>query len=80
MRQLHMEQTAFPAVEGKCISTNLKVGFVPAADGIVVQIQEIRNLLAGFAVVEQQDRICPACNNVVFLLAAHANFKLEAVC
>jgi len=36
--------------------------------------------LAGFAVVEQQDRICPTGNAVVFALTAHASLKLDAVC
>jgi len=55
----HTGLPALPAVEGKRIPTILQIGFMPAPDGVVVQIQEIRNLLAGFAVVEQQDRICP---------------------
>jgi hypothetical protein len=36
--------------------------------------------LAGFAVVEQQDRICPTGNTVIFALATHASLKLDAVC
>jgi len=76
----HTGLTAFPAVESKGIPTILQKGFMPAPNSIVVQIQKIRNLLAGFAVVEQQDRICPAGNAVVLALATHASLKLEAVC
>jgi len=36
--------------------------------------------LAGFTVVEQQDRICPTGNTVVFALTAHASLELEALC
>ena len=52
---------------------------MPTPDGVVVQIQENRNLLAGFAVVEQQDRISPTGNTMVVALATHASLKLEAV-
>jgi hypothetical protein len=53
---------------------------MPTPDGIIVQIQETRNLLAGFAVVEQQDRVCATGNTVVLALTAHASLKLEALC
>jgi hypothetical protein len=55
----------------------LPVALIPAPDGIVVQIQEILNLLAGFAVAEQQDRICPAGNAVVFALATQASRAVQ---
>jgi hypothetical protein len=57
---LHTGLTAFPAVEGKRIPTILQVGFMPAADGIVVQVEKLCDPSTAFPVVEQQDRICPA--------------------
>ena len=76
---LHTGLTAFPAVESKGIPTILQKGFMPAPDGIVVQIQETRNLLARFAVVEQQDRICATRNAMVLALATDASLKLKTV-
>ena len=52
---------------------------LPAADGIVVQIHELRNLLAGFAVIKQKNGIC-ATRNTVRALATHASLELDAVC
>jgi len=53
---------------------------MPAADGIVVQVEKLCDPSTAFPVVEQQDRICPAGNTVVLTLATHASLKLEAVC
>ena len=75
----HTGLTALPAIKGKRIPAISQIGFMPAPDGIVVQIQENRNPLAGFAVVEQQDRISPTGNTMVFALKAHARLQLETV-
>jgi transposase len=72
----HTGLTAFPAVKGKRIPTILQVGFMPAADGIVVQVEKLYDPSTAFPVVEQQDRICPAGNTVVLALATHAKLRL----
>lgn len=76
----HTGLAAFPAVVGKRIPTILQVGFMPAPNGIVVQIEKFCDPGTAFPVVEQQDRICPAGNAVVLALTTHARLKLEAVC
>jgi len=76
----HTGLTTLPAVEGKRIPAILLVALIPPRDGVIIQMKAIRNLLAGFAVVKQQDRICPAGNTVVFALTANASLKLGAVC
>jgi len=40
----------------------------------------LSDLSAAFPIVEQQDRICPTGNTVVFALTAHASLKQDAVC
>jgi hypothetical protein len=75
----HTGLTAFPAVEGKRIPTILQVGFMPAADSIVVQVEKLCDPSAAFPVVKQQDRICPTGNAVIFALTAHARLKLDTV-
>ena len=70
----------FVTVEGKRIPTLLQVDFMPAADGIVVQVEELCDPSTAFPVVEQQDRICPADNTVVLALATYASLKLDTVC
>ncbi|MFT6786555.1 MAG: hypothetical protein ACI9AQ_001693 [Dinoroseobacter sp.] len=59
--------------------TILQVGFMPAADDIVVQVKKLCDQSAAFPVVEQQDRICPASNTVVLTLATHEILKLDTV-
>jgi hypothetical protein len=53
---------------------------MPAADGIVVQVEKFCDPSTAFRVVEQQDRICPPGNTVVLALAMHASLKLDTVC
>jgi hypothetical protein len=42
--------------------------------------QELRNLLARFAIVEQKDCICATGYTVVLALTPHTNLKLETLC
>jgi len=51
---------------------------VPATNGVVVQIQKLRDLLAGLVIVQQKERVGSARDAVVPALAADAAFKFTA--
>ena len=75
----HAGLTALPAVGRKGVPATLTVGLVPAPNGIIVQIEKLRDLYAAFAVIKEQDGIGPACNPVVFTLRAHASDNLTSL-
>jgi hypothetical protein len=72
--------TALPAIQCKRVPAIFPIGFVAAPDRVIVQIQELRNRLARFAVVEQEDRIRATGDTVVLALTPHASLKLETLC
>jgi hypothetical protein len=53
---------------------------VPTADSIIVKVQKLRNDLTGLPIIQQQERICPTRNAVIFALTTHADLKLKALC
>ena len=67
---------AFPAINAQRVPARFTIGLVPTANGVVVQIEEFRDDLAGLPVIQQQDRIGPTRNTMIFALATHANLKL----
>jgi hypothetical protein len=47
---------------------------------VVVQIQKLGDLFAGFAVIQQQDRVCPPRNPVILALTTNTAFEFTAFC
>src|SRR6056297_264750 len=75
----HTGLTALPVAGRKRVPAALSVGLVPAADGIIVQIQKLRDSLTGLPVIKEQDCIGAPCNAVIFALRAHANLKFASL-
>jgi hypothetical protein len=71
--------TTFPAINTKCIPATCTIGLVPAANGVVVQLEKFCDSLAGLPVIQQQDRIGPTRNTMIFALTTHANLKLTTL-
>lgn len=71
--------TALPAVGRKRIPATLSVGLVPAPNGIIVQVEKLRDLYAAFAVIKEQNGVGPPCNPMVFTLRANARDKLTSL-
>ena len=56
------------------------VAIVPATDGVVAKVEEFGNYLAGFSVIQQQERIRPLRNVMILALTANAGLKFKALC
>ena len=71
LRLRHARLSTFPAI--------LLIGLIPATDDVIVHVEKLCDLGAALPIVEQQHRICPRSNAVVFALATHASLKLKAL-
>ena len=69
-----------PTIQCKDFPAILPVSFVLAPDGVVVQIQKLRNPGATLPVIKQQDRVRPPGNPVIFTLTPNASFQLATLC
>jgi len=65
-----------PAVQCKDFPAILPISFVPATDGVVVQIQKLRNPDATLPVIEQQDRVRTPSYPMILALTTNASFQL----
>ncbi len=79
LRGGHARLAALPTIPGQSPPAIALIGLVPTPDRIVVQIQELCDLGATFAVIEQQKRVRPACDAMIFALATHAGFQFAAI-
>jgi hypothetical protein len=69
-----------PAVEGKGrLPSILNLRLVPAANRVVVQIQELGDLRTTLALVQKQNRICPPRDPMLLDLATHTALKCMAL-
>jgi hypothetical protein len=71
--------TALPAGGRKGVPATLPVGLVPASNGIIVQVEKLRDGLTGLPIIKELDCIGAPCNAVVFAMAAHASNKLTSL-
>lgn len=76
MSRRHAGLTTLPAVGRKRVPATFSVGLVPSSNGIIVQVEKLRDGLTGLPIIKEQDGIGPPCNAVVFAMAALARGKL----
>ena len=69
-RRRHVRPAALPPVGRQRTPAILSVGFVPASNGVIVQIKKLRDDLARLPVIQQKDRIGPTRNTVILPLAS----------
>ena len=69
-----------PAINGKRFPAAFTPAPVPATESIVGKIWKFRDPLAGFPIIQQQDRIRPSRNPVTLALTANTGLKLQALC
>src|SRR5690554_1566101 len=72
--------TPFPTIDRELVPAICSIGLVPTANGVVVQVEKLCDLLAGLAVIQQQDGIGPTRNTMILALATHAKLKFAPFC
>ena len=66
-----------PAIKRESIPTLLSKGLVPPTDRIILEIQKLCNLGAGFALVLKQNRVRTTRYSVLFTVATQTPLKFK---
>lgn len=76
----HTGLAALQAVEGQRVPASFAMGFIPAANCIVVQLEKLGYGLAGLPIIKQQDRISTTRHAMIFPPTAHASDNFRSIC
>jgi len=69
-----------PAVQSQDVPTIPPISFIPPPDGVVVQMEILRDLATTLPIIQQQDGVCPPRNPVILALSMDASLKFATLC